>query len=67
MEELGHDFVSRYNMGNESYNYICLKCKLKVYYDKKYERIFYYLYDNMKLWKKVDITCEEWVIKNIIE
>ena len=49
--------------GLETYFYVCINCNAKMWYYDKYNRYnFYSCYDeNFKL------TCEEWIIKSIIE
>lgn len=62
MEYLDHSF---FIIKDHTYGfYICEKCKIQVYYQNSVDGM-YGLIDN--IWKKLDIGCNEVIIKNIIE
>ncbi len=63
-EYLNHSFGEAINNKRFGYDYyICMNCNIKVYYNITFE-VYYY---QDKDWKKLNLNCEEWIIKNIIE
>ncbi len=58
MNILGHNFIKLYNKSVDWY--ICSKCKIK-YYDGEFVKCFY------EKWPINDISCDEVIIKSIIE
>ena len=55
--------------GISEYHYFCTKCNVSMWYNYDSTYNFYGLFiDNLKDYKKVKyLTCEEIIIKNIIE
>lgn len=67
MNYLGHDlYQDRLQISKQWYR--CKKCKIRYFYGE-FVSAFYssdHAYDNLKMVLK-DITCEEYIIKSIIE
>lgn len=64
---LGHDFVNQDSVNNL---YICVKCKIEIYHSIVYNIIYdrysqYYTFIDNK--EAHELTCDEMIIKNIIE
>ena len=63
-DHMGHDFKLLKNTIYTVY-LICKKCKIKVYSNDDNNNIFH-CYSDTNGWMKL-ITCDEMIIKNIIE
>lgn len=60
---LNHSFIDGNINMNMYGHYTCEKCKKEIYYN---DYDFGY-YDDEYPWKKIELTCEEVIIKGIIE
>lgn len=60
---LNHEFITAYALDSDIL--ICFKCKVKVFWD--YQNKFSTFNRHSRQWTSFKLTCEEQIIKNIIE
>lgn len=70
LKYLCHDFENAYSSKHHD-DFICKNCKIRVYIkDDRLIYIYNYIDDNLSgeiSWEFVNLTCNEQIIKNILE
>lgn len=70
MNYLGHDFIFEYDIGKKDplKRYHCDKCNITMWHDPaRMNYKFVYIKNTFGEINDLDVTCEEVMIKNIIE
>lgn len=68
MEDFGHEFIKSGNslLLMDIFSYTCKKCELRVLH-RKFEDFYYFPIQPGQSRKKLDMSCDEYTIKKLLE